>query len=73
MSYAECVRDILVPYVGILSADTCIRATALTIGKSFDTLEREDLPSIENSARRMLGSIVPSATLTSIIHELEAM
>lgn len=73
MSYAESVRAILEPYVGHMSADTCIRATSLSIGKSFDTLDRADLPAIEASSRRMLASIVPSATLDGILLEMEAV
>lgn len=51
-------------------ADTCVRGTALTIGKNFDTLAPEDLPALEERARRMLAPLLPTASVDRIVVEL---
>lgn len=67
---AENAIRVLTPYVGATMADTCVRGTALTIGKTFDTLSNEDLPAIEDRARRMLAPLLPANSLERVLSEM---
>lgn len=67
----DCIKRALEPYVGGVVADTCLRATALTMGKMYDDLTYEDLPALETSIRKLLAPIAPSSTIDSIIKEIE--
>lgn len=67
----ECVIEVLEPFVGRMVADTCVRATALSLGKSGDELESDDLPALESNVRRLLGPIAPRETVDAIILEIE--
>lgn len=71
MSVASHVTDVLEPYVGHMVADTCVRATALSMGKTADTLSRDDLPRLEESVRKLLVPIAPSAAIASVIEQIE--
>jgi len=66
---SETVVRALVPYVGATVADTCVRATAISIGKSFDILTTEDLPALEERARRLLAPLLPKATIDRVVAE----
>lgn len=61
------VRSALGPYVGNMAADTCIRATALSVGKTADELGSSDLPAIESNIRRLLLPVAPQSVVESII------
>ncbi len=69
------VPDIIVralsPYVGPMAADTCVRATALSLGKTRDTLTAADLPALETNIRRLLGPVAPSETIDRVLAEIE--
>lgn len=67
---AEQAREILEPYVGGMVADTCVRATALSIGKSSDALGVEDIETLGASIRRLLAPIAPLATIDALLVEL---
>ncbi|MDO8963490.1 MAG: hypothetical protein Q7W30_03250 [Coriobacteriia bacterium] len=67
MELGRQVVGILEPYVGRSAADTCVRGTALCMGKVFDALGPEDVPALTDSVRRMLEPVVPSSTLDSIV------
>lgn len=71
MSLASDTADILAPFIGRTVADTCVRATALSLGKSFDTLSAEDVPALESNIRRLLAPVAPSATINDILDEIE--
>lgn len=71
MSVATAVTDALEPYVGHTVADTCVRATALSIGKTADTLSNEDLPRLEESVRRLLMPVAPGTTIDLVIIAIE--
>ncbi|MBA4369985.1 MAG: hypothetical protein C0418_00190 [Coriobacteriaceae bacterium] len=71
MNIAEAVKDVLEPYVGHMVADTCVRATALSIGKTSDTLDAADLPPLENNVRKLLLPIAPSSTIDALIAQIE--
>lgn len=60
----------LLPYVGSTVADTCVRATALSIGKTFDTLGKEDTPALEDRARRLLAPLMPGSSIDRVIAEI---
>jgi len=65
------VSDALEPYVGRMVADTCIRATALSMGKTADTLVDADIPALEASIRRLLAAVAPQSAIEDIIVHLE--
>lgn len=71
MSIAEVVTGVLEPYVGRVVADTCVRATALSGGKTSADFDRGDLPRIEESVKRLLGPIAPSSTIDALIEKIE--
>jgi hypothetical protein len=71
MGLADEARDILAPFIGHTVADTCVRATALSVGKSYDTLSHEDVPALVANIRRLLAPVAPAATVESIVKELE--
>jgi hypothetical protein len=70
MGYASSVKEILEPYIGAMNADTCVRGTALSLGKMSDELGPEDLQQLEGSVRRVLGPMVPGATLARIVDQI---
>ncbi|PKQ20705.1 MAG: hypothetical protein CVT66_03855 [Actinobacteria bacterium HGW-Actinobacteria-6] len=70
-SLAEMVVVILEPYVGQMVADTCVRATALSLGKSADELQGADMPALESNVKRLLGPIAPMQTIEHIVAEIE--
>jgi hypothetical protein len=67
----ECVIATLTPYVGPTVADTCVRATALSLGKTTEDLEVSDLPSLEANVRRLLGPVAPSAVIDQLLTDIE--
>lgn len=60
----------LVPYVGQMVAETCIRATAISVGKMSDELSSSDLPALDNNVRRLLSPVAPSATISGILEQI---
>lgn len=68
---AESVVAILEPLVGQMVADTCVRATALSLGKSADELQDGDMPALESNVKRLLGPVAPRQTIDSIIAQIE--
>jgi hypothetical protein len=59
------------PFVGAMAASTCVRATAISLGKSSDDLSAADLPALESNIRRLLGPVAPTAVITQIIESIE--
>lgn len=66
----DSARRALTPYVGPIAADTCLRATALSAGKTSDDLGVADLPVIDASIRRLLSPIAPSSAIDAILKEI---
>ena len=66
---AECMTSTLEHYVGRMAADTCLRATAISLGKTTDDLDRADLPTLDASIRRLLEPVAPRAAIDRIIDE----
>ena len=71
MGIAEATRSVLEPYVGSTVADTCVRATALSVGKTSEDLTAADLVAVSASIRRLLGPIAPAATIDTVIRALQ--
>lgn len=67
---AEQARGVLEPWVGGMVADTCVRATALSLGKSSDALGVGDIEALGASIRRLLAPIAPLATIDALLAEL---
>lgn len=63
--------EALDPFVGPMAASTCVRATALSIGKTSDELTEADMPALEQNIRRLLGPVAPAAVITQIIADIE--
>ena len=66
----DVVGGVLTPYVGSTVADTCVRATALSLGKTSDALGPEDLPALEENVRKLLGPIAPAKKVDALIAEI---
>jgi hypothetical protein len=71
VSIAEGAVAALEPLVGRIAADTCVRATAIAVGKSSDALAQSDVPVLEQNIRRLLGPIAPSAAIDAVIDDLK--
>jgi hypothetical protein len=69
-STSETAVRVLTPYVGAVVADTCVRGTALTVGKTFDTLAPSDVPALETRARRLLEPLLPASTIDRVMSEI---
>lgn len=67
----ERVVATLAPYVGEMVADTCIRATALSLGKMADDLGREDLEALAVNVRRLLAPVAPRDAIDGLISDIE--
>lgn len=59
------------PLVGATAASTCVRATALSIGKTADDLGPADLGALEGNIRRLLGPIAPAGVIDDILRQIE--
>lgn len=70
-TFRDHVVSTLAPYVGQAVADTCVRATALSLGKTTDTLATDDFPILENNVRRLLGPVAPSNVIADLLHTIE--
>ncbi len=68
---ATTAMSALEPLVGSMAASTCVRATALSLGKTADGLAKEDLPALEENIRRLLGPVAPADVIAEVIREIE--
>lgn len=69
-SLASAAIGALEPLVGAMAASTCVRATALSLGKTSDDLAAEDLPALEANFRRLLGPVAPSSVIDQVVAEI---
>lgn len=67
---AERAVSALTPYVGRVAADTTVRGTAVSIGKTFDTLDDEDAAALEHRVRMVLAPLLPPDTIARLIAEI---
>lgn len=68
---AEVAMSALGPLVGEMAASTCVRATALSIGKTSDQLAPTDMPALEASVRRLLSPVAPTNVITDILAKIQ--
>ena len=69
----EAVVAALEPWVGRTVADTCVRATAIASGKAVSELAAEDVSTLCDNIRRLLGPIAPAAAIGDIVARLEGL
>jgi hypothetical protein len=62
---------VLEPYIGRVVADTVVRATALSLGKSMDDLGNGDLPALTKNIRRVLEPVAARSTVDDIVRDIE--
>ncbi len=67
---SESVAGVLEPYVGRVAADTCIRASALSVGKDPGTLDASDCEVLASSVRRMLGPMMTNTAMLTLLREI---
>lgn len=67
---SDTARSALEPWVGPMVADTCVRATAISLGKTTDDLSAEDIPALEASIRRLLAPVAPAAAVNDVVAKL---
>lgn len=70
-SLGAIAMEVLDPLVGPVAASTCVRATALSIGKTSDDLTEEDFPALEQNIRRLLGPVAPAGVITQVITDIQ--
>lgn len=68
---SEAAVAALDPLVGPMAASTCVRATALSLGKTAEDLDATDLPALESNIRRLLGPIAPDSVIDDVLHRIE--
>lgn len=68
---ADVCVAVLEPYIGRVVADTVVRATALSLGKSMDDLCIDDLPALTKNIRRVLEPVAARATVDDIVRDIE--
>jgi hypothetical protein len=69
---ATTARSALEPFIGQTAADTCIRATALSLGKTADDLDGNDMPALIGHIRNLLKPVAPVATIDQIVSQIES-
>ncbi len=67
---AERAVRVLSPYVGPTLADTFVRGTAVSLGKTFESLTVEDATALEARARRTLRSLLPPDAIERVITDI---
>ncbi len=67
----ERVIAALTPYVGATVADTCVRGTALSIGKTADELDNGDLAALGSNVSRLVSPVAPSAVIDDLLGQIE--
>lgn len=70
MGISEAVKSALEPYVGAMVADTCVRATALSLGKMSDELDESDMGALESRIRQLLGPVAPTAAIEDAVQTI---
>lgn len=59
------------PLVGPIAASTCVRATALSLGKTADDLSGADMPALCANIRRLLSPVAPEGVISEVIRDIE--
>lgn len=66
----ELTNRVLVPIVGKHAAEACVRATALSAGKTTAQLTFDDLGFLESSIRQLLGPVAPAQMIDAILADV---
>lgn len=69
---AEMVVEILEPFLGRVAADTCVRASALALGTTSDSLGAEHMPAVIDRIVRVLSPIAPRTTIDAVVGDIKA-
>lgn len=69
-SIAERAVQALTPYIGRVAADTTVRGTAVSIGKTFDSLNNDDAAAVEHRVRLVLAPLLPPDTIARLIADI---
>jgi len=59
------------PLVGPIAASTCVRATALSLGKTAEDLGAADLSALEANVKRLLRPIAPDSVIDDVLRRIE--
>lgn len=65
------VTEVLEAYTGRIVADTCVRASAIAMGKTADDLGADDLPALESNIRRILNPVAGRSTVDELLLRIE--
>lgn len=68
---ADALKEIIEPHMGTVMSDTCIRAAAISIGKTYDDLMPQDIPRIKLKIRDSLRVLTAPQTVDTIMQEIE--
>jgi hypothetical protein len=68
---SEVAISALEPLLGPTVASTCIRASALSIGKLANQLDESDLPMLESNIRRVLAAVAPAAAIDAVLAQIK--
>ncbi len=69
--YRDRLEALLAPLVGKTVACTCIRATAIKLGKTSDELGPADAAALSDNVRRLLAPIAPAAGIEALVARLQ--
>lgn len=67
---SEVAISALEPLVGTTVASTCVRASALSMGKLSTQLDESDLPALEANIRRVLAPVAPVAAIDEVVAQI---
>ena len=67
----ETVVGALEPWIGSVAADTCVRATAIAVGKDLSEFGQAEVAALCANVRRLLSPIAPSAAVDGVIAKIE--
>jgi len=68
----ETVVGALEPWIGSVAADTCVRATALAVGKDITEFGQSEVAALCANVRRLLSPVAPSSAVDGVIAQIEA-
>lgn len=70
-AYSIRCEEILSPLVGKTVAGTCVRATAISLGKTWEELGPEDSSPLCENVRKLLAPIAPASSIQSVLARLQ--
>ncbi len=68
---SEAAMAVLDPLVGATAASTCVRGTALSLGKTAEDLGPDDLAALEANIKRLLGPVAPESVIDDALRQIE--